>query len=83
MGTVEEIKEHILESLSTTTKWYTDTGLDTTFFRGALGGDGLALLGMGSAPKLQRALNELVDEGKLESRDREDSKEKEYRVPSA
>ena len=82
MGTIEEIEDHILESLSTTNTWYTATGLDLIFFKGAKGGDGMALLGMGTAAKLQLALDELVQDDKLESRDREDSTEKEYRFKS-
>lgn len=39
----------------------------------------MPLLGMGTASKLQQALDELVQEGKLEYRDREGSSEKEYR----
>lgn len=79
MGTIEEIKEHISGSLASTGRYYTESGMTTTFFRGVTGSDGMPLLGMGSINKVQTALNELEQEGEIESRPYDGSELKEYR----
>lgn len=49
-------------------------------FDGVSGGDAQPLMGEGDAPKITRALYELEREGKIESRIRDGTAEKEYRL---
>ena len=48
-------------------------------FKDKAGADGLPLLALGELPKLRKALDELINEGRVEIESRNNSPEKHYR----
>ena len=82
-GTIAEIKSAIIMCLSQRyPDWYTESGISIMCFKGKVGADGLPLLALGELPKLRKALDELINEGRAETKMeiRNGSPEKHYRA---
>ena len=71
-GTTEEIKRAVMECLREIyPRGLNKSGISITCFRGKTGADGEHLIGFGGTPNFNRALDELVAEGKIISNDRQ------------
>ena len=82
-GTIAEVKSAIITCLSQRYPgWYTESGISTMCFNDKVGADGLPLLALGEAPKLRKALDELINDGRVETEmeSRNGSPEKHYRA---